>query len=161
MSDTALSLVTDSLEAILIQASEQSVQPADFRTGIRYLNRMMNEFDAQGLALGYTVVDDPDDLITVPAGALNGIMFNLAVRLSVPYDMPISPGLAIAARDGMQALRKVGFQILPSSFGSTLPLGSGNEGELLDSTTHFYPGDEDEALTEDFGSILLESDTND
>ena len=43
MSDTALSLVTDSLEAILIQASEQSVQPADFRTGIRYLNRMMNE----------------------------------------------------------------------------------------------------------------------
>ena len=65
------------------------VQSVDFQNGVRYLNRMMGAWDAQGLALGYTKVSNPADPITVPDGALEGMVFNLAVRLAKQYDIKI------------------------------------------------------------------------
>ena len=77
--ETAQSIIDDSLQAILVQASEQSIEPVDFQAARRYLNRMMATTPYNNL--GYTIVTQPNDPITVADGAIEGIVFNLAVKM--------------------------------------------------------------------------------
>jgi hypothetical protein len=157
--ETAQSIINDALQAILVQASEQPIQAVDFQTARKYLNRMMATFDAEGISLGYTVINLPTDLVTIPDGAIEGVIFNLAVRLLPTYDMPLTNELKINARESKAAMRNLAVVILPTSFPCTLPIGSGNEGCNNFGSDHFYPCDEDELLTESGGSILLETNT--
>ncbi len=158
--ETARTLINDALQELIVQASEQPIEAVDFQTGVRYLNRMMASFDAQGIGLGYTVVEEPTDLITVNAGAIEGMIFNLASRLATSYDIPISANLALNSRDGLQAMRAIAVVVTPSSFPCTLPTGSGNDdGNAYDNT--FYACSDDELLTESGGAILLEDATPD
>ena len=159
--ETAETVINDALQEIMVQASEQPIQAVDFQTARRYLNRMMTSFDAQGISLGYTTVTNPSDLITVPDGALEGVIFNLAKRLLATYDVPLSAELALNAKEGLDAMRALAVEIQPSQFPCTLPIGSGNESDGNWNDYHFYPCPEDEILTEQGGSILLETDTND
>jgi hypothetical protein len=156
--ETAQQVINDALQEILVQASEQSVQSVDFQTGRRYLNRMMTALDAQGISLGYTNIILPTDLVTVPDGALEAIVFNLALKLVNTYDIPAGPMLAFNAREGMKVLRVLGVTMTPTSLPCTLPCGSGND--KFYSDTYFYPCPADEVLEEQGGSILLESNTN-
>ena len=156
--ETAQSVINDALQEILVQASEQPVQAVDFQTARRYLNRMMATVPFVGL--GYTTVTNPTDLITIPDAALEGVIFNLAKRLLVTYDMPLTQELMMNARNGMKEIRRLTVSISPTSMPCTLPLGSGNEQENSYNNTHFYPCADDELLAEQGGSILLESDTN-
>ena len=119
---------------------------------------MMSTLDANGISLGYTEVSEPTDDITVPAGAINGIIFNLALVLAQGFDEMATQDLRGNAKVGLSAMRKLAINILPTSKPCTLPLGSGNEGDFI-ANDHFYPCSSDEILTEDNGSILLESDT--
>lgn len=126
--ETASDIVKDALQEILVQASEQSVQAVDFQTGIRYLNRMMLSFESPGgIRLGYTEVSNAADLITVPNGAIEGIIFNLALRLAPSYDITPSIDLKRNARTGLDAMRKLGLVFRETKFPDTLPIGSGNE----------------------------------
>lgn len=158
--ETAESVINDALEEILVNASEQPVEAVEFQTGLRYLNRMMAEWDVRGLPLGYTKVTTPSDPITVPDGAINGIIFNLALRLAHKFDMPIAGDLAGKAQSGLTAIRRIAQTVRPTNPPSTLPIGSGNEHDWHDNY-HFYPTTQDEVTTEQDGSILLEANTND
>ena len=156
--ETAKSVIDDSLQAILVQASEQPIEPVDFQTSRRYLNRMMATTPYNGL--GFTQITNPDDLMTVPDAALEGIIFNLAVKMLATYDMPLTTELNMNAKDGLKEIRRITVNVLPTSMPCTLPIGSGNESENTYNNQHFYPCPDDEILTEQGGSILLESDTN-
>ena len=158
MSETALTIIKSALQEINVQASEQPIQGDEFQDSVRYLNRMMAEFDAAGIALGYTKVSDPNDPIIVPDGAINGMVFNLAIRLAQMFDEPVGQTLAIAASESLKAMRNIGVVSLPSNYGGNLPIGSGNEGDNFDNY-HYYPEVTDELLTETNGSILLEDQT--
>lgn len=158
--ETAESVITDALEDILVQASEQPLLAVDFQKGRRNLNRMMSRFAAQGLNLGYTTVTNPSDPITVPDGAIEGVIANLAKSLLSTYDMPLTNELNLCAKDGLNAIRHIAVVIQPTSFPCTLPIGSGNEEENTYNNRHFYSCPENELLTEQNGSILLESGTH-
>ena len=141
MTETAGDLIRDALTELTVQAQEQTVPAVDLNTGVRYLNRMMQMLDADGVKLGYTLVDSPNDPLTVPAGAYEGMMFGLAVRLANGFDVAVTPALAQSARDSKKVLYKLGVHINTMSFPSTLPIGSGNEGNAeLYSTQRFFPG---------------------
>lgn len=146
--ETAGDLIRDALTELTVQAQEQTVPAVDLNTGVRYLNRMMQSLDADGVKLGYTLVNSPNDPLTVPAGAYEGMVFNLAVRLANGFDVDIGPGLAIAARQSKAVLYKLGVNLPKMNFPSTLPIGSGNEGSAeLYYDQHFFNGcceDEDE-----------------
>ena len=156
--ETAESVINDALQEILVQASEQSLQAVDFQTGRRYLNRMMaiTPFNL----LGFTTVTNPSDPITIPDGAIEGVIFNLAERLLSSYDMSLTAELSRSARNGLAEIRKIAIVVKPTSFPCTLPIGSGNEQENTFNNQHFYGCPADELLAEQGGSILLESDTN-
>jgi len=151
-------VIKDILQEILVQASEQDVQAVDSNTCIRYMNRFMAALDAKGIALGYTKVTNVTDDITIPDGALEGLIFNVALRLVTSYDIPPGPALAMNAREGLDAMRSIAVINIPSRFPSTLPIGSGNEDNFDDN--HFYPEPEDAIDGEFGGNIQLESDTN-
>lgn len=160
MASTAGGVVTKALQKILVAAVEQGITSSEMNVGISEMNDMMFEFDATGISLGYTEVLTPTDIITVPVGAIGGVVSQLAVRLSSYFNIPVSSGLAIAAQTGLQALYKLGLTITPSRRPCTLPIGSGNETDGTYINDKFFPCPEDSILTEDGGHILLETNTN-
>jgi len=155
---TAAQVLKASLQRILVQASEADLEPDEFQDAIFAMNNLMLAYDADGIKLGYTVVTDLGDEITIPTGALRGLIANVAIEISPDYDGVISPGLQLAAAQGLDTMRLIGLTIIPTAFPSTLPIGSGNEDDN-GLTSHFYPGTEAEILAETTGSILLESET--
>ena len=158
--ETANSVVNDALQEILVQANEQPTQSIDFQTAVRYMNRMMAAYAANGINLGYTKVYNPNDLITVPDGAIEGMVFNLALRLSSSFDIAVGPELAENARNGLKTMRRLSTRVQPTPYPCTLPIGSGNEVNGSFSDEHFYPCQSDEVLSERDGAILLETETN-
>ena len=153
MTTTAGEIVRDALTELTIQAQEQSIPAVDINTGIRYLNNMMTMLDADGCKLGYTIVDSPNDVVTVPAGAIVGIKFNLAMMLANGFDVDVGRELATFARDGKRIMYKLGVNLNKMNFPSTLPIGSGNEGNAeLYEEQHFFSGcceDQDECQESD------------
>ena len=143
-----------SLQAILVQGSEAPLEADEYQDYIFALNNYMTNLDASGIQLGYTLVNSLDDVLTVPAGALRGIVANMAIEVAAQYGGTITDTLVVSAKQGMDAMKKLGQQIVSSRFPSTLPIGSGNDN--WGNTTPFYPDVEAEILAETTGSIGLE-----
>lgn len=139
MSETAESLVSDILQELLINAAEQAIPAVDFQTGVRYLNRWMSMQDADGVKLGYTEVTNPTDPITVPAGAINGIIANVALQLATTYDVVVTPELAAKASQGLNVMIKLGSPIIGTSYTSNTPRGTGDVDDTF-SDFKFYSG---------------------
>lgn len=158
--ETASTVINSAFAEIFVEANEQPLETVDFQIGIRYLNRMMNAWAANGLNLGYTNVFKASDPITVPDGAIEGVVFNLAERLANQYDQPVTAELATNANDGLKSIRRIAVKRRSASFPCTLPIGSGNEKDQTYNDYHFYSCPDDEVLTEKEGVILLESQTN-
>lgn len=140
MADTAQTIINDALLELTVQEGEQAIESFEFQRGVRYLNRMMAEFFADNIELGYTPVSSPNDIITIPAGGMSALVSNLAIRLSSALDIAITPSLAQTAEKGMDTLRNLGLSTGKMNFPGNLPIGSGNEWA---SNTyiggHFYP----------------------
>ena len=160
--ETASDVIKSALQEILVQASEAPIQADQAQDGIRYLNRMMAKFAAQGISLGYTSVTSLASPITVGDGALDGIVKNLALSLFPQYSAPgtaINPLLIQQAREGLDVMRMLAIDSIgPSFYPSSLPVGSGNEnsGPLSDN---FYTAPSEEILGESGGFISIESGT--
>lgn len=152
-------VIKASLQKILVQASEQPIQAAEAQDFIVSMNNFMLDLDAQGVSLGYTVVTGLGDEVTIPTGALRGLINNMAVEVVDEYDGQVTGTLIDLANDGMKAMRRLGQRIPTSRYPSTLPIGSGNEWNSH-NTSHFYPDQEAQILAETTGCIGLESNTN-
>lgn len=156
---TAAQVLKSALQRILVQASEAPLEASEFQDAINDMNNYMLDLDASGIKLGYTLVTSLGDEVTVPLGALRGVIANVAIEISPDYDGQISPALQRAADQGMKTMEKLGVTVRPTAYPSTLPIGSGNE-DGSSRSFHFYPGaSEAEILSETTGAILLESDT--
>lgn len=159
MAETAGDIIKDALSEITVLGAEAPVEAVDAQAGVRYLNRMMAAFDADGIDLGYTEVDQFSDLITVPAGAISGMVSQLAVMLWDQFSNgePVPSTLLARAISGKNTMRNIAFTIGATEFPSTLPFGSGNE--YVQNTGRFYPDLEDTILAETTGPIGLEDST--
>lgn len=158
--ETANTIVKDILQECLVQANEQPINGVDAAFCIRYMNRYMSKLDADGVSLGWTHVFNINDPITIPDGAIEGLIFNVALRIVTSYDITPSPLLVINAKEGYETMLKLGVEIQPTQFGGTLPVGSGNEDYIYNN--HFYDDVADNGVeTEQSGYIELESNTDD
>ena len=148
------------LQEILVQATEADLEPSEVDDTIFFMNNYMTELDANGAKLGYTIVSNVADEITVAAGAINGIIKNVAVMIAPQFDSSVvTNDLIRQARDSLSTLYRLGVSLEPMVFPSTLPIGSGNEHDDFNDQ-HFYPGpDESTILTEQQNNILIESGT--
>lgn len=156
---TVAQVATASLKRILVQAADAPLEADEYQDFIFALNNFMLALDAEGITLGYTEVSDLGDEVTVPAGALRGIIANMAIEVAPDYNGTVSPALVNAAAEGMQVMRIIGQTISAASYPSTLPIGSGNEGGQF-ADRKFYDGaSEAEILAETTGAISLEDST--
>lgn len=156
---TVAQVAKAALQRILVQASEAALEPDEYQDFIFAMNNYMAQLDAQGITLGYTEVSDLGDNVTVPAGALRGIIANMAIEVAPDYGGVVSEGLVKAAREGMQTMRTIGGRMGPTALPSTLPIGAGNEYQNYGMAGHFYPESEAEILAETTGAIGLETNT--
>jgi hypothetical protein len=159
MAETASDVIKDALQEITRLGAEAPVEPTDAQSAIRYMNRMMASMDADGIDLGYTEVSNLGDEITVPAGAIEAMVFNLAFRMWTQFEDGSAPpaDLVMKARDGIKTMLNISFTMGQTEFPSTLPIGSGNEGNT--QTDHFYSDLQDNILAETTGSVGLEEGT--
>ena len=102
---TVAQVAKASLQRILVQASEAPLQPDEYADFIFAMNNYMGELDAQGVKLGFTTVSGLGDEVTIPTGALRGVIANLAIEVSPDYNGIVSPGLVKAAKEGMNTMR--------------------------------------------------------
>ncbi len=160
MADTAADIVKDALTEITVLGAEAPVEAVDAQSGIRYLNRMMAAFDADGIDLGYTEVTNFNSVITVPAGANAGMVAQLAAMLWDQYadGQPLPSTLLARAISGKNTMRNLAVTVGATEFPNTLPIGSGNEWDG-GRINHFYPDLQDDILAESTGSIGLEEST--
>lgn len=158
---TVAQVATASLKRILVQAADAPLEADEYQDYIFALNNFMLALDAEGITLGYTEVSDLGDEVTVPAGALRGIIANMAIEVAPDYNGTVSPALANAAAEGMQVMRIIGQTISASSYPSTLPVGSGNESGQFPSRKFYDGASEAEILAETTGAISLEDSTAD
>lgn len=161
MAETAGDIIKDSLMEITVLGAEAPVEPVDAQSGIRYLNRMMAAFDADGIDLGYTEVSNFADLITTPAGSNAGMVAQLSVMLWDQYadGQPVPPTLLARAISGKNTMRNLAVTVGQTEYPDILPIGSGNEGTYTYNSFHFYPDLQDDILAESTGSIGLEEST--
>ena len=159
MARTADYVVRKVLDMLVIGAAEASIEASDAQAVIDYMNDYMASLDALGIDLGYTEVDNLGDLVTVPAGAIRGVIANVAIAVAPSYNIQITPGLALQGRAGLKAMRRLTSGVGPTQYPSTLPRGSGNTGNSGFTTDRFYPDLQNDILAETTGSIGLETNT--
>ena len=156
---TAEQVITAGLKGIIVLGDEDVLEPSEGQDFIFAMNNYMFDLDASGISLGYTEVTNVKDIITVPLGALRGLISNVAIEVSPQYGGIVSQALIKIAAEGFKTMLHLGTIITPSRFPSTLPIGSGNEGDTSFNNNHFFIGTEAEILAEVSGAIGLESDT--
>tara|TARA_R110002050_G_scaffold50963_1_gene117592 strand:+ start:1209 stop:1697 length:489 start_codon:yes stop_codon:yes gene_type:complete len=156
---TVAQVAKSSLQRILVQASEAELEPDEYQDFIFAMNNFMLSLDADGVTLGYTEVANLGDEVTIPTGALRGLIANMAIEVAPDYNGTISQGLIVAATEGMKVMRKIGQRIPTSFMPSTLSVGSGNESDDEGLTSNFYPSRQAEILAETTGAIGLEQNT--
>jgi len=158
MTEKAGEVINDILLEIVVLGADADMDPSETASTIRYINRFMSMIAAQGIDLGFTKIDSVTDDITIADGAIVGLIKNVAKLIAPQYGAIVTLELQEAAREGLDAMRRLGTTIIASQMPCTLPKGSGNDWGTND--TKFYPCPEDQILTETNRNILLEDDTN-
>ena len=97
---TVAQVAKAALQRILVQASESPLEPDEYQDFIFAMNNYMAQLDAQGISLGYTEVSDLGDTVTIPTGALRGLIAKMAIEGSPDYGGVVSEGLVSAAGQG-------------------------------------------------------------
>jgi len=156
---TVAQVAKASLQRILVQAAEAPLEADEYQDFIIAMNNYMLALDSQGIHLGYTAVSNLADEVTVPLGALRGVIANVAIEVAPDYGGVVSDALVMQAREGLQAMRMLGQTIGGTRMPSTLPIGSGNTDTGYGWSWNFYPDSEDSILAETIGTIALETST--
>lgn len=145
MSETAGDIIKDALGDITVLGAEATLEPSDSQLGIRYLNRMMSAFAADGITLGYTKVSSLADPLTVADGALAGVTSQLALMLWDNFSdgQPPPPTLLARAISGKNTMRNMTVVIQPTEYPPTLPMGPGNYDYNNYSNQYFFTNDSD------------------
>jgi len=127
MATTVLDIVTGAIVLLGVRVSESGVTAAEGVDGLAALNDMMNEWNVDGIDVGYETLDDTADEIFVDLGSIGAMKANLAIYIASEYERTPSLTLEKRARRSKNSLR-ASIAINPSQFPDTLPVGSGNEG---------------------------------
>lgn len=145
-------IVTDVLDDLAVHQSEAPIESDDANIVIRAMNDLMAMWQAVGIYLGYTEVNNMGDIVTVPNGALMGIKGNLAIIVAPKFNKTASNDILMKAEAGYKAILSLSVDTTESAYPDTLPVGSGN----ASLSSKFYGTDDGLVLEETGGAIALE-----
>ena len=100
---TAAQLIADSYLAINVIRPNQTPTADQQSQAIRRLNQMMATWETEGKRLGFIPIGVATDTLTVPDGAILGMMSHLAIHLAPSMGATVSQELIAVAERGMSA----------------------------------------------------------
>lgn len=119
-------IITDALGLLRVIDANEAPEAEDAATAIRALNTMMRAWEVDGLAMGWSDVSSPSDILPAPPEAEEAIAYNLAIRLRARYGATLEPDVIKIATDGLATLSA---QVLSNSYDQLsypdLPVGVG------------------------------------
>lgn len=104
---TAAQLISDALLNINVIREGQVPTADQYARAITRFNQMMAAWEAGGIRLGYLPIGTPTDVLTVPDGALLGIMTHLAIHCASAFGATVSQELIAMAERGMAVIEKL------------------------------------------------------
>lgn len=145
--ETVTEVVSGALRLLEVRTAESAITPEEAEDGLVSLNDMMNEWNVDGIDIGYETLDEVEDELFVTLGSLGAIKSNLAIYIAPEYGRIVTPALFDRAKRSKRSLR-ASIPLNASQYPDSLPIGSGNEdnhfvsdgdkpGGLRDS--RFYP----------------------
>lgn len=123
---TVTEIVSGALQLLEVRTAESAIEAPEAEDGLTSLNDMMNEWNVDGIDVGYETLDDVDDELFVDLGSIGAIKANLAVYIAPEYGRVVSTSLEMRARRSKRSLR-ASIPLNGSDYPDTLPIGSGNE----------------------------------
>ncbi len=144
---TVTEVVTGALVLLEIRTAESAITAAEAEDGLTALNDMMNEWNVDGINIGYETLDNVEDELFVTLGSLGAIKANLAIYIAPEYGRIVTAELTKRAAVSKRSLR-ASIPLNGSQFPDTLPIGSGNEGNNFTAdgdspgglrSSRFYP----------------------
>ncbi len=102
---TVASIVSRSLRLIGVLDAAETPAAIDIQTGIEVLNAMCVRIEADGIAMAWTPVALPSDVLPAPVEAEEPLAYLLAVRLAHDFRAQISPEVSVGAEEGLGKLQ--------------------------------------------------------
>lgn len=124
---TAIYVANRALRLILVQASNAPLQSEEYKDFYDAMNDYMAAIEVVGVDLGYTPITTGTQQVTIPPGAIRGLIANMAVEVAPDFGKSVKPELVEQAKKGYHAMRRIARKRVQTSLPSTLPRGSGNE----------------------------------
>lgn len=131
-----MSTGTEIIQAALQEIGASSVlsppSPESIEVGLRALNSMMEMWESRNILTGAMPLEVPGDELNEPPDTTNGIINNLAIKLSPKFDngkQIVSADLRNLAREEFALIKSL-YQVLVTPdkvVSSTTPVGQGNE----------------------------------
>lgn len=143
---TAGQVVESAFRLILAENADSPIEADEYADGIAALNDMMAAHEALGVRLGFTEVANVGDFVTVPNGAVLGVISNLALDLAGAFAINPDQSVVAQAARGLAAMRRLGLSWIRASYPNTLPVGSGNRGPSHSNVDAHYSGADATAL---------------
>lgn len=123
---TVTEIVSAAVRLLEVKTAESAITPVEVEDGLEALNDMMNEWNVDGINVGYETLDDADDELFVTLGSLGAIKANLAVYIAPEYGRVVTDELFDRAKRSKRSLR-ASIPLNASQYPDSLPIGSGNE----------------------------------
>lgn len=124
-------LINGAFEELGMASYVFDMTPEEYQGAARRLDSMMSEWSARNIRLGYPASTNPsnidiDKATSVPAGAVDAIMTNLALRIAPSYGKTPSEETKNTAKTGFEV---VSGRVAPAGirqYPTSLPIGAGN-----------------------------------
>ncbi len=164
---TARIIVQDALESLQVRASETDLTADEVALALRHYNRIVAEFDIQGIHLGANLVTSAADETGLDIASEQLIVTHLA--LSVASSFGITPSNSIIAfaerayENHLKANQRPPVNMPPAN----MPLGTGVHGQFHSFRGRKFAGsrnpgiavtDGGHTLTDEQGNIILTGD---
>lgn len=132
MSYTKRQFVTEAFEEIGLASYVYDLQPDALQGAVRRLDRMMAQWNARGIRLGYPLASNPDNAnldtdTGVPDSANEAIVCNLAMRIAPGFGKSVAADTKATAKTGLNTLQARAAVPPQMQFPGTMPAGAGNK----------------------------------
>ena len=106
MSVTVRRLLSDAYLELGIIRENEELSPEQLSTGIRKLNQMLADWEADGIELGYYPQTVATANVPITAGAERAVTFNVAIEIAGSFGAPIPPSTAKVAAESYRRLER-------------------------------------------------------
>ena len=138
---TGNDIVIGALKKAQILGAGRNATDEELIDGIELMNDTFSELEESVLSLGFQPVADGDDEVRIPRGAVGFAKSFLAMKMVNEYRVPMPLGLPNEVNTSMNNVMIANRQDMKTSYPSTLPIGSGNDGDVIRDDKFYDSGD--------------------